>query len=189
MTKVVPYLFIIIFMTGCRNCDHDIKFTDNQNSFLPDYKENETIYFSGDDGSIDSIKISRITDDFHCPVWGTGIPNRNYEINIRYLSPTDTSINEERTDLFLVLENDNDGTSFTSIKYRNFSSPNIAALAPNYGSALNKFPDAKHIWLLNTSSNNKTLEDSDVIQIIWTKKYGLTKYKKVNGLWYSRVID
>lgn len=183
-------MVIAFIISGCDNCDFSIP--ENKRALLADYEVGETIYFQSQKGDIDTISIVRIDSLEECGSIMAG-KRKHIAIEIKYLplnkwtGGTELSQNGEAKILnqdLIVIEKqfDEKENYWIGINYRDFlgeiNENNLKKDDYLIDLGINEY------WEIENEASNwrQYKNDSSVIvSLIWTKKYGLTEYKKRNG--------
>ena len=188
--KYIFLLLLAIPFLGCEECDFSIP--KSKRDFLSNYHINDTLYFESQYGDIDTIAIVKIDSIEQC---GSimAVKRKHIAIEVKHLPTnkwtggTESHSNGKQKILnqnLIVIEkqfhkNDN---YWIGINYRDFSGEIHDSLMVkddyliDYG--------IKQYWIIENKLANweKYKHDSSlIVNLIWTKKYGLTEYKKRNG--------
>ncbi len=197
------YIFIIsIFSTGCFSDDaSDLTFTDEFKTFIDPYKKDDVINFKSSTGDVHTLKISAI-ESYENNGGFITYPLKTKTIRVKHLPENlwtgETVIStgsgsdeiEKYDQRFIYLSSrepsETRNQNSLSLKYRDFSISFDDVPALETGTLLKDY-DISNYWRFESKYPSKDQTDTSVIEVIWTKKYGLTAYYLKNNDFY--IID
>ena len=190
LLKATFFILLLTNIFSCKQCNKEIKFSKNHTDFIPNYSEGQTIIYFGENSERDTIIITTVRDTFFCGTSFISPSKRNFSLKIENLPKEKWSrVNNSSEELFSIgSHSESSKKSNGRIQFRDFVAE-IPLENIKLDTTLLDFPDAKDIWHLKTEQNNSNLitTTETVIEVIWTKKYGLTKFLKLNNGWYSKI--
>lgn len=174
----------------CLGCNNQLDFSNEQRALYKMYKPNDSIFFQSSTGDFDTLLILGIdSSESHGGILSGG-PEKGIRVFISHL-PVDHWITSYNccpsqaipNDLIVVGKAENQ-PDYYGIQYRGFRGEldfvnPISKKLIIHNKVISKY------WNALTEMPTKHQKTEDVEEVIWTYQYGLTKYKKSNGDWYT----
>ncbi len=181
--KHISYLVILtllIQLSACKKCDYSIP--TNTRTLFSFYQPGDTLFFSTRTGTdTDTLVIQSIDSSEFCRDNGLFCPKgKTLGINIKMLP--NNGLNGSIQHLFFMSKINHGSTEPTFnfwIGYQNFSEP-FYLDSISTGERLTDLGISEY-WNLPNNWYDPKQTPNDVMEILWTREYGLTEYSKLNG--------
>lgn len=183
------YLYLIFVsllsasFASCSDCEIDVK--DEYRSLMFVYEVGDTVNFLSETGVRHSFIVVSIDSITLCLE-----RRKELHLNIRYLEDINKSIKYHNSDgdiaRLLTIGTDRSSDRFI-ISYRGFGGyleDKFFHEERTYTAASHKafseIVTGEH-WKIPNFSNSTRFSDTDIVEVVWTKEYGLTQYTLQNG--------
>lgn len=178
-------IFLCVLISSC--CSYRNKQFNYDSNYIDLYKpynENDTLRFINNEGIIESFLISKFDSSMNCGGF-MGLKKKQVIIEIQHLSPPFL-----KEDLIAVekFPNENVGNQYSVIinfneligEIKNVTLLKTDRILVDYG--VTKY------WEINSIVPAEKNKPNDIIKILWTEKYGLTRFYRNNGMIYNLII-